>query len=406
MKTTSIWPSAISCLAILSFASLASCSIAPEARANANRASAEMQAQAVTTYTTNPVAVTTSKKKIKIALLLDTSNSMDGLIDQAKAQLWKLVNQLAAAKCGEEKPGLEIALYEYGNSGLPMTEGYIRQVSLFTNDLDLISGKLFALTTNGGDEFCGQVIQSATTQLEWNGDDDDLRLIFIAGNEPFTQGSVSYAGSCKTAKQKDIVVNTIYCGSFDEGLESGWKNGAQLTGGNYMSIDQDKKTEYIESPYDKEIAALNDKLNDTYVSYGSEGYSKKQNQEAQDANASSYGVSNSTIRVVSKATSLYVNTSWDLVDASRGKNFDVTKIKEAELPKELQGKTKVEKEAYIAQKSQEREQIKAQIQSLNQKRILFISEKQKESGNTNSLDAAMLKAIKEQATRKHFTFES
>jgi len=28
---------------------------------------------------------------VQLALLLDTSNSMDGLIDQAKTQLWKIV---------------------------------------------------------------------------------------------------------------------------------------------------------------------------------------------------------------------------------------------------------------------------------------------------------------------------
>ena len=38
------------------------------------------------------------KAKIQVALLLDTSNSMDGLIDQAKSQLWKMVNELATTK--------------------------------------------------------------------------------------------------------------------------------------------------------------------------------------------------------------------------------------------------------------------------------------------------------------------
>jgi hypothetical protein len=38
---------------------------------------------------------------IMLALLIDTSNSMDGLIDQAKSQLWKIVNELASAKCGD-----------------------------------------------------------------------------------------------------------------------------------------------------------------------------------------------------------------------------------------------------------------------------------------------------------------
>lgn len=406
MKSYSTWRSATAYLTLTSMVCMA-CTFNPQARANTEaNAPAEIQHTVQATHTTTAGTLKIGKRKIKIALLLDTSNSMDGLIDQAKAQLWKLVNELALAKCGDERPMLEIALYEYGNSGLPMNEGYIRQVAMFTDDLDLISEKLFSLTTNGGDEFCGQVIQSATTQLDWTGDDNDLRLIFIAGNEPFTQGSVNYAGSCKTAKQKDIVVNTIYCGSFDEGLGSGWKNGALLADGSYMSIEQDRKTEYIETPYDQEIAKLNDKLNDTYVSYGAEGYSKKQNQVTQDANASSYGISNTTSRVASKASAFYSNASWDLVDASREKDFDVTKMKESELPKEIQGKNKAEKEAFIQQKSKEREDVRSQILVLNKKRMEYIAEKQKASGDTNSLDAAMIKAIKEQAARKNFTFQS
>ena len=49
----------------------------------------------------NQVTIETTLKEdspeIKVALLLDTSNSMDGLIDQAKAQLWQIVNELSYA---------------------------------------------------------------------------------------------------------------------------------------------------------------------------------------------------------------------------------------------------------------------------------------------------------------------
>jgi hypothetical protein len=38
------------------------------------------------------------KPEIKVALLLDTSNSMDGLIDQAKAQLWENYLMLSATE--------------------------------------------------------------------------------------------------------------------------------------------------------------------------------------------------------------------------------------------------------------------------------------------------------------------
>jgi hypothetical protein len=85
-------------------------------------------------FTTDKVNVVAPAKDqtIMIALLLDTSNSMDGLIDQAKSQLWKIVNEVAAAKSGDGKqPNIKIALYEYGNDGLSSDEGYIRQVSAF-----------------------------------------------------------------------------------------------------------------------------------------------------------------------------------------------------------------------------------------------------------------------------------
>ena len=120
---------------------------------------------------------------------------MDGLIDQAKAQLWKVVNELARARRNGRHPQLEVALFEYGNNGLRESEGWLRMVSDLTTDLDLISEKLFGLTTNGGDEYCGEVIGRAVDRLSWSGSDDVLKVIYIAGNEPFDQGRVSYKAS-------------------------------------------------------------------------------------------------------------------------------------------------------------------------------------------------------------------
>src|SRR5690349_20981133 len=57
-----------------------------------------------------------SAPRVQIALLLDTSSSMDGLIDQARRQLWTVVNTFAKARRGSQLAKLEIALYEYGKS--------------------------------------------------------------------------------------------------------------------------------------------------------------------------------------------------------------------------------------------------------------------------------------------------
>ncbi|RAW02956.1 vWA domain-containing protein [Pseudochryseolinea flava] len=346
------------------------------------------------------------KQTIMLALLIDTSNSMDGLIDQAKSQLWKIVNELAAAKCDDgSRPNIQIALYEYGNDGLPSSEGFVRQVSALTNDLDVISEKLFSLTTNGGNEFCGYVIRTSLQQLDWSSSKADLKMIFIAGNEPFTQGSVPYQTACELAKEKDVVVNTIYCGNFDEGMGTSWKRGADLTGGSYMAIDQDRKTVYIPTPYDDKIAALNEQLNATYIAYGSSGVKKKALQSTQDRNAGSYGTSNVVERAVSKSSSAYSNSSWDLVDATKDDVKAVEKASEETLPAEMKGMTVEQRKIYVKEKSAEREKIQAEIQKLNQQRKAYQDQHAAADAQESALEGTMIKAIKTQAKTKRLSWK-
>lgn len=62
----------------------------------------------------NPIVLddATSENKIQVAILLDTSSSMDGLIEQAKSRLWNIVNTLTTLKHNGKTPNIEIALYE------------------------------------------------------------------------------------------------------------------------------------------------------------------------------------------------------------------------------------------------------------------------------------------------------
>ncbi|WP_027125710.1 vWA domain-containing protein [Gelidibacter mesophilus] len=340
---------------------------------------------------------------IKVALLLDTSNSMDGLIDQAKAQLWEIVNELSYAKCNDTKPNLQIALYEYGNDGLNGKEGFLRQVLAFSSDLDEISKQLFSLSTNGGNEYCGQVILTSLKQLHWGNNPNDLKLIFIAGNEPFTQGKVSYKEATKLAVDKNVTVNTIFCGDYNQGISSYWKDGADLGKGNYMAINHNHHTTYVASPFDDQILQLNQKLNQTYVAYGSAGRQKMSLQSEQDANAQEYNSANAVSRTVSKSSHLYKNDSWDLVDAHNSNSFKYEDLKDSDLPSELKEKSTEEIKAYVTQKSEERSVIQKNIQNLNEKRRTYILQQQKEENN--GLENAMINAIKTQAQLKHYSWE-
>src|SRR5262249_26981284 len=154
---------------------------------------------------------------------------------QAKSQLWTIVQQFAKAKKHGQTPVLRVALFEYGNTRLPASEGYIRQVVPLTDDLDKISECLFGLTTSGGDEYCGQVIDEALKRLDWSKEAGGFKAIFIAGNEPFTQGPVSYRDACKRAIEHGVVVNTIHCGDSGTGVEGKWQDGAQLAEGEFFN---------------------------------------------------------------------------------------------------------------------------------------------------------------------------
>ncbi|MBP7865984.1 MAG: VWA domain-containing protein [Acidobacteria bacterium] len=340
--------------------------------------------------------------RIQLAILLDTSNSMDGLIDQAKSQLWNIVNELSRMKRNGVSPALEVALYEYGNDRIPAGEGHIRCVSSLTTDLDLISEKLFALTTNGGYEFCGQVIGAALSGLQWSADPDDLRLVYIAGNEPFTQGSVDYRPVCARAAGKGIVVSTIFCGSSREGIEGKWKDGADAGGGKFMCIDQNKKAAVITTPQDAEIARLGQELNQTYLAYGVKGAESKTRQEAQDANAASVGGAVTAQRAVAKASTAYNNASWDLVDAKKEGKVDVEKLKEEEMPAEMQKMTPAEREKYVEGKRRQREEIQAKIRKLQAERDQYIATQRKGNAARDTLDEVILESTREAAGQRGY----
>jgi hypothetical protein len=347
---------------------------------------------------------------VDVAILLDTSNSMDGLIAQAKSQLWKIVQQFADAEKAGQTPRLRVAVFEYGNTRLPASEGYIRQVVQLTDDLDKVSEVLFALNTKGGDEYCGQVISEAITRLDWSAEPGAYKAIFIAGNEPFSQGPVEYSKACAMAIQSRVIVNTIHCGPYDVGVQGKWKHGAELAEGQFLNINQDRVVVHIDCPQDAVILKLNEKLNKTYLWYGKksvrEGY--LQNQVAQDANAISQsgGGGFAGGRAATKSSKLYSNFGRDLIDSLEKDAAILAKVKETELPEELQKMAADKRLAHIQRLAKTRVAINAEIAKLVREREVFATKKRKalaaESGEDATLGDAIGTTVREQLKRAGF----
>ena len=344
---------------------------------------------------------------VQLALLLDTSNSMDGLIDQARTRLWQIVKDLSRARQDGRRARLEVALYEYGNNGLSSESGYIRQVLPFTDDLDRISAELFALDTHGGEEFCGAVIARAVSHLHWSHRARDLKLMFIAGNEPFTQGSVDFRDAIRKAVARGIAVNTIFCGPEDEGRRTGWREGAMLADGTFACINQDRRMPRIDCPQDREIARLNEELNRTYLAYGAHGRARREMQATQDMNASAAAPSVAAERAVTKSTSLYNNRSWDLVDAVRDGSVDLEEMKTEDLPEELRDKSAEERKRLVAEAQSARQRTQQRIQELAREREAYLAAELAKlpDDGSEALDQAILHSVRAQAVKVGYSFE-
>lgn len=348
-----------------------------------------------------------NRPKVQVAILLDTSGSMEGLIAQAKSQLWRMVNELAQSKRNGLTPVLEIALYEYGKSSLPAAEGYMRMILPLTTDLDRVSEELFALTTNGGDEFCGQAIRAATLGLGWSEKKDDLKLIFIAGNEPFSQGGVDARQAIKDALARGITVNPIYCGSEQAGIGEGWRDAALAADGRFMSIDHNQVAVHVRAPQDEEIARLGAEINTTYVPYGSLGASGYARQQAQDANAEKAAPGSFMQRAVSKSSSMYSNGTWDLVDAVKDGRVKAEELEEQALPPAMKGLDKAGRKAFVEAKVAARGKIQRRIAELNAEREKFVQAELVKQGKAqkDTLDAALISAVHEQASKVGLKFD-
>jgi hypothetical protein len=346
-----------------------------------------------------------AQPQIQLAILLDTSGSMDGLIGQAKSRLWKIVNELATAKKDGMTPQLQVALYEYGQDTIAAAAGYLRRIVPLTNDLDRISEELFKLRTNGGQEYCGQVIQKAVNDLQWNNQKDSLKLIFIAGNEPFTQGLIDYKSSCREAIARGIIINTIFCGNYQEGLQTEWKAGADLADGQYLAIDANQVLPVIQAPQDKEIARLSQELNQTYLGYGKDGSGGKARQKEQDLNAATMSSEVMAQRAAAKASPQYSNSAWDLVDAKKAGQVRLEEMTEADLPLEMKGMSMKERNEYVAALQGKRETLQKKIASLHSERECYVEEKLKNQATASTLDAAIIRALRSQAAGKNFSFD-
>ena len=152
-------------------------------------------------------------------------------------------------------------------------EAYVTQVHDLSDDIDDIYAKLMKFQAQGGGdtpESVNQALHEAVTKIKWNKSKKVLKLVFLVGDAPphmDYQDDVKYPEICKMAAKKNLILNTVQCGSMASTTPV-WKEIAKLAEGDYVAIAQSGGVAVISTPVDAEIAKLNRELGVTVVAYG------------------------------------------------------------------------------------------------------------------------------------------
>jgi len=333
-------------------------------------------------------------RPVDVVVMLDTSGSMENLLDATRARVWDVVNELARMK---PTPELRVGLVSFGTDKATEDQGFIIQHLDLTGELDEVYAELMGLTIGGGTELVGRALNEALDGMSWSPEYNALRVVFVAGNESADQGieDDDFRIAAHAARDRGIIVNALYAGNREQGVVEKWHEVAQAGEGNFSAIDPSTGSIQIAAPQDDLLLELNGRLNTTYVPYGEKGLDGLTNQIAQDSNASRLGVQS--------GGALYNNASWDLVDKTLEEGFDWDTISLADLPEEMQSMTLDESAEFIEVKRAQRETIQLEIQTASAEREVFVKQAIAKRIGEAGIGEAMRKSIRDQALAKGFT---
>jgi Mg-chelatase subunit ChlD len=352
--------------------------------------------------TAKPFVTDRPWESIDLVIALDTSDSMKSLIDAARLSLWGVVNELMVA---EPQPFLRVALLTYGNTSNPREQGWVRIETDLTENLDLVSERLFALTTSGGSEYVARALQTAVEELSWTDSYDALKLVFVAGNEPADQDpEVDYRDAGRLAVDEGISVNVIFCGSAEAEQAETWKELADRAEGQFAAINHRvDKAAGLTTHYDKELADLSEAINKTYIPFGEAGQERRENLVKQDQNAAKLSPAAAAARARTKANPRF-SSDWDLVSMIESGETSIYDVDEQDLPEELRRMTLEDRELYIEDLLKRREELRRQIAELSTKRRVDVAAQVRAKGldTSRSFDTVVREAIRSQAADKGF----
>lgn len=344
------------------------------------------------------------KPRMEVCFVLDTTGSMSGLIEGAKQKIWSIANEMVSAK---PAPDLRLGLIGYRDRG----DAYVVKSFDLTNDIDAVYANLRQFTTDGGGdgpESVNEALHEAVTRMAWSADRSVLKIIFLVGDAPphmdYDNGP-KYPEICKAAMKKDLIINTVQCGTMGETTPV-WKEIARLAEGSYAAIAQEGGMVAIATPMDMELARLNREIGTTLVAYGSASVRREVAAKQTASEAAPTAVTADRLAFNAKSGKA-VQGEGELLDTLASGRLKLADVKKDKLPAEWQKLDAAGLRAEVAKKQQERETLQAQIVKLNRERDDYISAERKKlagSKKMDSFDEQVATSIRAQAAKKGISY--
>ncbi|HEX6850743.1 MAG TPA: vWA domain-containing protein [Candidatus Polarisedimenticolaceae bacterium] len=199
---------------------------------------------------------------LDLAIAIDTSGTMERLLDAARTDVWDFAARLAAE---DPERTLRVAVLTYGNFHAGEDAGWVRIEAPLTTDLDLVVSRLFAARITGDTEYVARVVRTAVEGLEWDPAGSSRRILVVLGNERATQDpQVSLEESVRIARDRGVEVRPVYCGAPRSSDVASWTRLATLAGTS-LAILEPAPGGQATTPFDGEIAALGNAFAATYA---------------------------------------------------------------------------------------------------------------------------------------------
>jgi len=353
-----------------------------------------------------PIARRRAPAQIEVAFVLDTTGSMTGLIEGAKRKIWSIANQLVSA---QQETDVRFALIGYRDRG----DTYVTTTYDLTSDIDAIYARLMQFQADGGGdgpESVNQALHEAVTRLDWSTAKDVYRVIFLVGDAPphlDYQDDVRYDRSVRLARQRDITINAIQCGAWDETAQI-WREIASLGMGTFAAIAQDGGMVAVATPMDEELAKLNRELAGTVVAFGREDERREAEAKVGNALRASAPAAADRLAYLAKAgEGVVVTGSKDLVDEAAAGRPVATVAPEA-LPEPLRAMPAEARQEFVDGQLAKRKQVQERIAEVSRERDAYLAKeeaRQRAAGNDDAFDLKVNDAIKAQAAKKGIRYE-